>query len=287
MKTLNISKIIFLMVISAMLLWSCQKEIQIDLNSAAPQIVIEGSVSDMLGKDTVKLSQTVNYYNLNIFPGISGAMVKISDNAGYFETLTEIDSVHGIYITKPLRGIPGRTYTLNVLANGKEYTSVSTMPEPVKIDSLGITVNIRSGRGNPFGGSNSRNTNDTTYRVTVNFRDPAGIENYYRFVETNNGITYNSISVISDRFRDGKEISREMRIDTSIHISSGNILTVEMQSIDKGAYDFFRTFRQAIGGSGTGFLSASPGNPISNISNGALGYFSAYSTDRKSIKIIP
>ena len=264
---------------------SCQKEIQIDLNSASPQIIIEGSISDRLDVDTVKLSQTVNYYSSNEFPGVNGAIVTISDDSGYNEILNETDSSHGYYVTRPLKGIPGHTYTLTVQVNGQRYVSVSTMPSPVAIDSLYMTYNVSKPRNGFVGGSQNKN-NDTTYEAVFTIHDPAGINNYYHVVQLYNGVVYNSISVFSDRFRDGKTIEPTVRLDTSINVKYGDVFTIELQSIDKGTYDFFRTFRLAAGGSGIGFLSASPGNPISNISNGAIGYFSAYSTNRKSLIIL-
>ncbi len=264
---------------------SCQKEIQISLNSASPQIVIEASLSDLPNGNYVKLSQTVNYYNSDSFPPVNGAIVKITDNLGDTAKLPEVDSIHGIYAANFISGIPGRTYTLTVLSKGITYTSVSTMPNPVKIDYLNDTIIKSGGFGGGGGGGASQNPTDTTYRIVLDFQDPAGISNYYRFVEIIDGITYNSASVTSDRFRDGKVIERTMRIDTSLTLVRGNVVTMELQSIDVGAYNFFRTFGQAAGRGGLSFLSASPGNPISNISNGAMGYFSAYSTDRESIII--
>ena len=69
---------------------SCQKVIDIDLNSAAPQIVIEGSISDQPGPYTVKITKTVNFSETNIFPAVSGAAVTVSDDAGNSETLQKL-----------------------------------------------------------------------------------------------------------------------------------------------------------------------------------------------------
>jgi hypothetical protein len=56
-----------------------------------------------------------------------------------------------------------------------------------------------------------------------------------------------------------------------------------MRCIDKGAYDYFYSLDQITSTNGN---SATPANPVSNISGGALGYFSAH-TVRKATAVIP
>ncbi len=49
-------------------LFSCTKVINVNLNNANPNIVIEGVISDGAGPYQVQLSQTVNFSDPNIFP---------------------------------------------------------------------------------------------------------------------------------------------------------------------------------------------------------------------------
>jgi hypothetical protein len=60
-------------------------------------------------------------------------------------------------------------------------------------------------------------------------------------------------------------------------LKKGDTVTVWLETIDKGVFDYFRT-----AGSESG-RNASPANPVSNISNGALGYFNASSVRKGSI----
>ncbi len=260
------SKLLFsLMVIT--LLSSCQKVIDIDLNSSSPQIVIEGNVSDQPGPHYVKISKTANFSDANTFPVVAGALVKLADNTGITEILTEISP--GTYSTSPtLQGIVGRTYTLTVNSEGKEYVANATIPVPVNIDTLTID------KGISFGG---RRPNK---RVQVHFQDSLGVANYYHFVLTHNGMPQKAIYITSDRIQDGNKRIYNLsdRTDT---INSGDHVTVALQAIDGKVYEYFRTLNQA-NNSGQ---SATPANPVSNLSNGALGYFSAYSVKTKSIFI--
>jgi hypothetical protein len=261
--------IYFFVVSSFLILSSCQKVINIDLNSTSPQIVIEGTVSDRPGPYTVKLSKTVNFSETNIFPAVTGASVIITGTDGSSETLKE--AMPGMYITNALQGKPGEAYTISVNDNGKNYEAVSNLPGPVVIDTL-IEKNTTF-----MGGKNKS--------VTLRFKDPAGIANYYRIMEWINGVEIKTISITSDRLRDGEVIELGLRgdPDSDVQLKTGDVVRADLQSIDKNVYEYFRTFNEASGGGN--FNSSSPANPLSNLSNGALGYFSAYASTSESITI--
>lgn len=255
-------------VIFSSLLFACETPIEIDLNSSDPKIVIVGSISDGSGGHTVKLTRTVNFDESNEFPTVSGALVTISDDAGNTETLNETSP--GIYSISSLQGVPGRTYTLEVTTDGKTYRAVSTMPLPVEIDSVII------GRGQ-----------EIPIEVSATFHDPAGIENYYRLTQITSVKINVSGIVDDDRLQDGGIITISAPVVTlsgSIMPRPGDQVTVMLQSIDKNVYEYMRMLfeLEQEGVLGQTALSA---NPTSNISNGALGYFSAYSQSVKTIVI--
>ena len=236
--------------------FACQKVIDVDLNSVAPQIVIEGNISDSPGPYYVTLSKTVNFDQPNTFPPVTGAHVIMSDNVGNSELLTETSP--GTYRTSVIQGTPGRTYTLDVISEGKEYNATSTMPAPVKFDSLTLDYIL--------------NGPDRYWAFKVHFIDPAGVKNYYHFVLMRNSIISQRFFLYDDRIQDGESITYDLIPDT---LYNKDTVVIFLQCIDKGVYDYFRTASQISNGRGS--QSASPANPLSNFSNGALGYFSAYS----------
>ncbi len=69
----------FVVAIAALILTSCESVIDLDLNSTAPRIMIEGNITNEVGPYQVQLSQTVNFSETNDFPGISEALVIITD----------------------------------------------------------------------------------------------------------------------------------------------------------------------------------------------------------------
>lgn len=260
---------IFIAVLAAAALYSCKKIVALNLNDAPPQIVIQGEVTDSAGPYTVYINKSVDFYADNTFPALSGAIVKITDNTGVSDSLTE--TAPGVYATHILQGVPGNTYTLSVLAQNASYTSSSTMPLPVPLDS--VTFKTTGG----FGQKN--------ISAVVNFQDPAGIKNYYQFVEFINGVQFNKeIFVFDDRLSDGRYISSTLRTDSS-YLNAGDMLQVNMYCIDEPVYNYFFQLAQS-SGVGAFNSSASPANPSSNISNGALGYFSAHTTQSKTV-IVP
>jgi hypothetical protein len=249
-------------IIFAISFTSCQKVIDLDLDTSSPQIVIEGVIYDHSGPFTVKISKSVSLDDgTNAFPAITGAMVVIGDNIGNSDTLKE--SSPGFYITSTLQGVPGRTYNLTVIAEGQIYIASSTMPYAVAISSISI--------------ENSNFGNEK--QIIVKFKDPADTTNYYRIVEFVNSEQQDNFNVTNDNLNEGKEISysiMQQGIDNE-KLETGDHITIWLEAIDNGIFEYFRQAGRE------GGQSASPANPTSNINNGALGFFNACSVTEKSI----
>jgi hypothetical protein len=243
---------------------SCQKVINLKLNNAASQIVIEGNLTDQLGSQYVIISKSVPFTNTNVYPPVSGAIVTISDTSGDHYALTE--SPAGTYSIQLLRGLYGHIYTLTVVAGGQTYTGTSTMPYPVNLDS--VTAKVAD-----IGKSSLRT-------ITVNYQDPPDTVNQYRFVLYDNSKEAGTIFAFNDAFSDGRYVKQDLfEMGTDIHAL--DTATVEMQCIDKPIFNYwFSLMQQQQNGPGGG---TAPSNPPSNLSNNALGYFSAHTTQVKSI----
>jgi len=258
-----------LLIFASICLFSCKKEVNLNLDDAGPHIVIQGEITDAAGPYSVKINQSVSFNSENSFPAVSGASIKISDNEGHTDSLTETSP--GVYSTQLLQGKPGNTYTMTVKALDSLYTAVSTMPFPVNFDSITFRQN------SPFG-------ND---RITAvpNFQDPAGVKNFYLFNEYLNGLMVTKdIFVFDDRLSDGKYITRGLRnSDETLHESDS--LEIQMYCIDEPIFNYFNQLDESGGRGGAFNAAASPANPVSNISSGALGYFSAHTVRSRKTKV--
>ncbi len=255
-----------LIVLLAILQFGCKKVIDVKLKNASEQIIITGEVNNRPGPYKVTISKSVDFTSDNNFPPVSGAFVTITGD-GVTDTLSEDEP--GEYVTKNLRGRPGKVYSLLVKAEGNIYTATSTMPKPVPLDSLTFLL----GR------------NNNIYAV-ANFQDPKETDNYYQFIEYANGEKFKNgrgNSVFDDRLSNGRYITLAL-YDDSTDIKKGIALTVQMNCIDKYVYNYLNELLQ-ISGNGGGFSSPSPANPESNISSGALGYFSANTVSTQTVEI--
>ena len=93
--------LVVLYILTIFMFSGCQKVINVDLNEAAPRIVIEGLITDRSGPYTVKISKSGSYFNQPVLPPVSGAQVIITDNISSTDTLKETEP--GIYITSKIR----------------------------------------------------------------------------------------------------------------------------------------------------------------------------------------
>jgi len=247
---------------------ACKKVINIDLNNVAPQIVIEGEVTDGKGPYQVKISKTVNFSADNVYPAVTNATVMITDSTAQItEKLYQADS--GVYQTRVLIGAPQHVYALNVTVDGKQYTAVSIMPKQVLLDSVTFALN--------FDFNNKQQIN-----AVVNFKDPPGLGNYYQFTETVNDRLIPNVFVFEDRLSDGRYIEQPLFND-SAYLKTDDVLVLTMNCVDKNNYNYFFTLANVTGNNN--FQTATPANPVTNISNGALGYFSAHTTQRAHLSV--
>ncbi|WP_300598139.1 DUF4249 domain-containing protein [Niabella sp.] len=246
----------------------CQKVIQVDINNVHKKYVIEGTVTDNADSYSVTISKTLNISDPNLFEGVEDAVVTIAENGK-----TPIVLQHkgnGLYRANAA-GKPGATYHLAVKAGNEIFTATSTMPKKVPLDSLYTTSRVFVGREQLI--------------ATVEFKDPPGEGNAYRFTQFVDGRKENTIFVTNDKLIDGRNVVYELLIfsgNDGSDLKKGDNLRVEMRCINKDNYDFWYSLTQS--GSGQN-QSASPGNPVSNIRGGALGYFSANTFDKKEIYV--
>jgi hypothetical protein len=255
----------------AVCLSGCKKNLNLDLDDAGPHIVIQGEITDAAGPYTVRVNQSVTFKAENTFPPVSGASIKISDGQGHTDSLTEISP--GVYSTSTLLGIPGNTYRLSAQIADTLYTATSTMPFRVPFDSITFRTNSAFG--------------DDHITAVPNFQDPAGVKNFYLFNEYQDGLLLTKdIFVFDDRLSDGKYITRGLR-NTDATLNDGDSLEIKMYCIDEPIYNYFNQLAESGGGGGGGAFNtaAAPANPISNISGGALGYFSAHTIQSRKIKV--
>ncbi|ADY51792.1 hypothetical protein Pedsa_1224 [Pseudopedobacter saltans DSM 12145] len=257
---------IFLGLFIATAFSSCEEIIDVDLKTNEPKIVIEANVTNENVKQVVKITETVPFKADNVLKNLSGAVVSVQEEGGAFYTFSETKP--GNYESSAaFAGKEGKTYVLTVEAGGKTYTSRSIMPKKVGLDSLSITE--------------LKVFDETAKFLKLHYQDPEEKGNSYRFVVKNNGVLYKGFFVDNDKFNNGKYVHNTVYVDEP-KIEEGNEIEVEFQNITPEIYKYFYSLAQITGAGGPPVAAS---NPVSNIKNGALGYFSTHTTQKTVFQV--
>lgn len=257
---MKISDKIFWLIIFIIGSFSCTKVIDIHLDTSAPKLVVEGIVSNNFRETFVRISKSVEFSEPNNFPAVDNALVILKDsNTNAFDTLYETKNNEGVLIYKPhrIKGVIGHTYQLKVNVNGQQYEASSQMPDSVAFTGLKLFA------------TNSASDTSVTFTIVPQYIDQKGVSNYYRFIQYINHKKDDGINVLNDDVGDGLPNERPIFTNT-INIRLNDTVAVKMLNIDKNVYQYFYELEQ-----NANQLGVTPSNPVSNISNGALGYFSA------------
>lgn len=280
------------------LLWSCEKDIDFKLKEEAPKLVVEATIENGEAP-RVFLSRSLNFFS-QITPAlllqsfVHNADVFISNGdkthhlkeynlplgGGYSVSYYSIDSGN---LSTAFVGELNKTYNLQIVSEGKEYTATTTIPALTKrIDSMWWK------QAPPPAESD---------QVTIMLRatDPKGFGDYIRYFTKRNSEPFlaPSNSTFDDLFVDGTtyELPIERGVDRNVKIKDedrffkrGDTVTLKLCNVDKATYNFWRTME---------FTYASVGNPFStpvtvesNLTGNALGYFGGYACQYRTV-IVP
>lgn len=244
---------------------NCEKTVDLKYKSNQSNIVIEANITNEAGPYYVKITKSIALKETGNYPVVDNARVSISDDAGNSETLTPVGN--GIYQTNTLVGEEGRTYTLTVEAENKIYSAQSAMPLQVAFDSIKIQTDMITG--------------ETEYSIIPVYTDPSYSGNNYRFVLWVNNTLVNQQLMQNDVVRNGLVNTMRLEInDGDLEFKQGDNIDIQMQCVDKNVALYYTTLA-LMGDSGPGG-GTTPNNPPGNISNGALGIFSAHTVEKRS-----
>lgn len=248
--------------------FSCEKEIDIDLNDADQQIVVEGVCKSLEGKSYVLLSKTINSYDSSGgLEKLSAATVQVSDDDGNTFLFEEDLLQPGRYRHPTFAGMPNTDYEIAIDYEGVSLSGKTRTLTVPQIDSLFVVVDP--------GLVGDDTSNVLIYTVT----DNAVEKNYYRFVLWINGERDKNINIETDDLGNGETYTSPF---FGIDFESEDTVYAELWSMSKQNYDYFSALFTNLN---QGPFSAAPSDPPSNIENG-IGYFGVFMVDTMSI-IIP
>lgn len=249
-------------------LTSCEKVIELDLAEAEPNIVIEAVLPAGDAGLKVTITKSSSYYTADLPTPVENATVILTDEAGNNYTAEYIEN--GRYAAALIAEI-NTTYTLEVEVENERYVAESFLPAPAKL--LTIEAEYQEALGPVEEG----------YSVFFRYQDEPNVENYYRVLHYIDGVPQlegSDLQILNDSRNDGLQ----PRLPIFQHtFAEGENITVELIHFDRAVHDYFSALTDIISAGGPGGGTAAPGNPPTNWSNGALGYFSAFSTDRLEV----
>ena len=270
-------KYILFFLILAVFVFGCTEEIDLKLKGTTPRLVVEGMITTDTMFHYVRLTKSGDFFADKALPPVNGARVTLSDGINLFE-LKETDAKQGYYITSgDYYGVPGRNYTLfieNVDIDNdgimETYTAESYMHPVSPVDSIKIVYE----EGLDF------------WKVLLYAYEPSGIEpNYYMFSLKVNDTIYTDqlaeVTVFDDHFIDGEYangvwVHSFYNDDEDYALNVGDSVTLGMSSITEEFYNYIVALQEETRTS-IPLFSGPPANLPGNISNGALGYFTAIS----------
>ena len=277
-------KLLLIFLIALIALASCEKVIDIDLNLADPALVIEGKVlKDSLAQ--VLIQKTTSYFTPDTQQCICDAIVIIQEDDTIPDTLEYTGK--GMYKSSSMRGKSDANYHLSVIHDSQTYTASSYLPPEPHIYQLtsismlafggfGDSLNVHPGGG--MGGSDT-----IPWLIFTDLYDDQLEENYYLFKYILNGEDITRAYSASDD--EGAENDTLNYMGGFSRFYLGDTVTVKAYAVDRGVYIYFETLNDVF--NSNPIMSSTPYNPHSNISNGALGVFSAMSSDSKTTIIMP
>lgn len=283
-------------------LWSCTKEVQIDIPGYKEQLVVDGRIET--GQPAiVLLSRSNNVYSstnyesyLNSF--VDDAVVLLS-NGTQTDTLTKIctddlppglediaAAIFGIpaevlvnlhlcaYVSMNMVGEVGKTYTLQILHEGKQYSASSKIQQPVPLDTVYWKPEGNfTDRGFSWAKLSDPATSADAYLWEVKYLQDLQFSktfNPYTNDKFFNGLTFefayeNPMSfqdpTVSDAYRGYYQL--------------GDTIVVKSSKLGLKEYNYFeKKYNQMYSGSSP---FAVPTNIPTNLQGGALGIWVAYS----------
>ena len=275
--------------------FSCEKDIDLKLDPSENRLVVDANIEN--GRPPVVfLSKSIDYFS-KITPSllsesfVHNAMVSVSDGAQMVklieDTIVNIGGNKICYYTTPkgslFLGKINTTYKLNIQLGNDLYTATTTIPEITRrVDSMWWEKL-------PF------SDDPKACRVMITAKDKPGLGDYIRYFTKVNSSPFlpGFTSVYDDDIIDGKTYTIPLEkgfdkngifVDSLSYYKRGDTVTFKLCQIDKNTYEFWRTYEFSYQSIGNPF--SSPVKIQSNVNNNALGCFSGYAAQYRTL-IIP
>lgn len=252
-----------LMIIILGSLSSCTEVITLDLNDSESVYVIEANLNGTTNSLSVLITESGSFTDPGTYSTVSDAMITLREQGGESLEVYEVDP--GKYFLDGISTTEGAFYELSVTIGEEEFVSSVEMPASLAIDSVTFERSAGPAMGEGYGTIVHYSSEESPW-LRMYIQSP-GQSSAASFVPFEGAIGPSSTFLFQTSF------------------SSGQQLQLEMQVISEQTYRYLEEIAE-LSGEGFGQASAAPSNPEYQWSGEALGYFSAYTSD-KITAIVP
>ena len=267
---------------SVMLLWlsvACEEVVTIDLEQTETKLVIDGLLTDRNQVHRVRLSQSIDFYGIDI-PPVTEGVVEVVDGSGnrfsYTHNPEGYDSLNGTYFSDfPYQGQIGQYYTLIVQLGGSKYEATDTLRSVTSVDSLSIKIDETAVEDSENDGK--------IYQIILYAEEPRETIDFYYFRFFRDSVLEATDQVYAF---DDEALGSLDGLPSPILFREGELAGVEIYSLTREQFVYYTDLSNILNNDG-GMFSPPPANPRSTLSNGALGLWQVSAVSEASIKVEP
>ncbi len=234
-------KKLFLSLFAALALLSCEETIELDIEQAAPVLVIEGLVTNRPGRQFVQLTQTIPVANEQPTPHVSEAAVSVVDAADTEWAYEETAPGYYTPVT-PFTGQPGIAYTLHVTVKAQHYTAEEEMQYIPPLDSLNVREDLAEKADSEEEGR--------FYEALIYGKEPQETTNFYLFKFYRNDTLFNINGSWIFAYGDTLLGENIHALPAPLHYAAAETARVGMYAITRRAYRYYLDLNSNINNDG-------------------------------------
>ncbi|OEK06066.1 hypothetical protein A8C32_18720 [Flavivirga aquatica] len=267
-----------LLLIVLTIITACEDVIDVNVPEAEPRLVIEASLDWQKGtagnNQTIKLSTSTPYFNTTVNNTVTGASVKVTNDATNAEYIF-VDQNDGTYNITDFVPVLNDSYTLEVIYNSETYKAKETLMPVSEIKR--VTQSLEGA------------FDDEVLDVTIFWDDPVDEENYYFINFYEEGDLFPFLEEVSDEFTNGNEMDEFFEKerdedDGQEEFNPGDKVSFTLYGISERYYNYLQILIEQYDSGGDPFSSVAAeikGNCINETTpdNYAFGYFRASEVD--------
>lgn len=247
---------------------ACEKETSWELQQSNIQtLVVDGILTNELKPQCIKLSLINNQINQPV-KNLSGASVTVSDGSAVYSFAESVLSA-GYYYSAPFQAVAGKTYQLKINYQAYQFEASATMTPLTKHGAVAYSFDEHKQlyRYEP-----ETSGDPVMAEVVTDWSHNAGYTSKYGASRAKQLFYVLNNVDASKIFAPSRE---------TIYFPSGTKIVRQLYSLTPQHQAFLRSLLMETEWRG-GVFDVQPGNVVSNISNGGLGFFGVCMTQKDS-----